>query len=175
MGDGSSSTAGEEEETAGESRKERIDRELIELLNELRVALPGVQVLFAFLLAVPFTQRFEKLDATQKGVFTATVVSTALSAACLIAPSAQHRLLWRHHDKEMLLRIANRLAIVGSALLAASMTAVVWFVVAFVYDSAWAAGLSVLAATAFLVLWYVIPIVLLHRNRKNGTGVADEP
>lgn len=148
------------------------DRELMELLNELRVALPGVQVLFAFLLAVPFTSRFEKLDSTEKAIFTATVVTTALAAACLIAPSAQHRLLWRQHDKEMLLRVANRLAIAGSALLAVSMTAVVWFVVDFVYGNAWAAGLTVLAAVAFVVFWYVIPIVILVRHRRDHT---DDP
>jgi O-antigen/teichoic acid export membrane protein len=150
----------------------RHDRELLELLNELRVALPGVQVLFAFLLAVPFTSRFEKLDAVQKAIFTATVVTTALAAACLIAPSAQHRLLWRRHDKGRLLRVANRLAIAGSALLAISMTAVVWFVVAFVYGGAWAAALTSLAAAAFLVFWYVIPIVILLRHRRDDT---DDP
>ena len=148
-------------------KQSKHDRELMELLNELRVALPGVQVLFAFLLAVPFTSRFDKLDSTDRAIFIASVVTTALAAACLIAPSAQHRLLWRQHDKEMLLQVSNRLAIAGSALLAASMTAVVWFVVDFVYDRAWAAVLTVLAAAAFLVMWYVIPVVILVRQRRD--------
>lgn len=143
------------------------DREFIELLNELRVALPGVQVLFAFLLAVPFTQRFARLGSTDKAVFTATVVTTALAAACLIAPSAQHRLMWRHHDKEHLLRVANRLAIAGTALLAISMTAVVWFIVDFVYHGAWAATLTAIVAAAFLALWYVVPVMLLLRQRES--------
>jgi len=150
------------------------DRELIELLNELRVALPGVQVLFAFLLAVPFSQRFAQLDSTDRVVFIATVIATALAAACLIAPSAQHRLLWRQHDKEALLRVSNRLAIAGSVLLAASMSAVVFFVVDFVYAAAWAAGLTALVAATFLALWYVVPInLLLHGHRRDRAAGVD--
>ena len=156
--------------SAEESKK---DRELIELLNELRVALPGVQVLFAFLLAVPFTQRFDRLTSPERVVFTAIVVTTALAAACLIAPSAQHRLLWRQHDKEQLLQVANRFAIVGTALLALSMSAVVWFVVDFVFDGTWAAVLTALVAAVFLVLWYVVPIVLLVRPHERDPDGAD--
>jgi hypothetical protein len=151
------------------------DRELIELLNELRVALPGVQVLFAFLLAVPFSTRFAELSSSGRAVFTATVITTALAAACLIAPSAQHRILWRHHDKEKLLLVANRLAIVGIALLAVSMSAVVWFVVDFVYDSTWAAVLTATAAFSFVALWFVVPVVLLVRGQRGDTGAADGP
>ena len=150
----------------GEETKQ--DRELIELLNELRVALPGVQVLFAFLLAVPFTQRFEQVTRPDRVVFTAIVITTALAAACLIAPSAQHRLLWRQHDKERLLRVANRLAIAGMTLLAVSMTAVVWFIVDFVYAGNLASGLAAIVAAVFLALWYVVPLVLRHSENASG-------
>jgi O-antigen/teichoic acid export membrane protein len=146
------------------------DRELIELLNELRVALPGVQVLFAFLLAVPFTQRFEQVTRPDKVIFTGIVVTTALAAACLIAPSAQHRLLWRRHQKERLLRVSNRLAILGMALLAVSMSSVVWFVVDFVYDGAWAAVLTAVVAAAFCFLWYVVPIIFLVQRQRDAGG-----
>jgi uncharacterized protein DUF6328 len=108
----------EEKSQPGESRrdedqKERRDRELIELLNELRVALPGVQVLFAFLLIVPFSQRFSTVTQLQRYVFLATLLCAAVSAVLLIAPSSHHRLLWREHAKEETLATANRLTIGG--------------------------------------------------------------
>src|SRR5919205_1157647 len=97
------------ENESDEERSERLNRELIELLNELRVALPGVQVLFAFLLAMPFTQRFERLAARDKAVFFAGLLATLVGSALLIAPSAYHRLRFRAGDKEQLIRTANRL------------------------------------------------------------------
>src|SRR3954468_1788074 len=92
----------------GETRKERIDRELIELLNELRVALPGVQFLFAFLLIVPFQQKADQITDFQRDVYFVALASAALATALLIAPAAQHRILFRQQDKENLLRRSNR-------------------------------------------------------------------
>ena len=109
------------EEKTGESEYERTARELGELLQELRVALPGVQVLFAFLLTVPFSARFGSITPLQEVVFFATLVCTALSAVLLLAPSAHHRLLWRCHARERRLRVANRFAIAGMILLALAM------------------------------------------------------
>ena len=91
----------------------RHHRQLIELLNELRVGLPGVQVLFAFLLTVPFTQRYSRLDGIQRDIYFLAVLSTAMATACLIAPSSYHRLRWRQHDKAHMLETSNRLAIAG--------------------------------------------------------------
>ena len=113
----------------------RLDRELIELLNELRVVLPGVQVLFAFLLAVPFSQRFGQLDERQRGVFFLAVLATAFASIFLIAPSAHHRIQWRQYDKELLLRRANRLAITGTVCLAVAIVAVVYLITDIVYGS----------------------------------------
>jgi hypothetical protein len=96
-----------------ETHEERLDRELVELLNELRVALPGVQVLFAFLLTIPFTGMFADLSDTQRNVYFATFCATIASTAFLMAPTAYHRLRWRRYDKERMLRIANRTAITG--------------------------------------------------------------
>lgn len=107
---------------AEEDQKERVDRELIELLNELRVALPGVQVLFAFLLTVPFTERFGRATALQRSVYFATLLLTTASSVLLIAPTPYHRLRFRAPDKEQLLFTSNRLAIVGLGLLASAMT-----------------------------------------------------
>src|SRR3954469_14657132 len=105
-----------------ESDKERLDRNLNELLGELRVALPGVQVLFAFLLAVPFQQGFQKVTEFEKSLYFATLVSTAVAAALLIAPSSLHRIEFRKDDKEYVVFTANRLAIFGFAVLGLAMT-----------------------------------------------------
>src|SRR3954463_14783839 len=97
----------------GETEEERLDRNLNELLNELRVALPGVQVLFAFLLGVPFTQRFKELASYQEDIFYGTLLCAAAATAFLIAPSAHHRIEFRAKDKRHVVFLANRFAIVG--------------------------------------------------------------
>ena len=141
-----------------EDRKARLDRELIELLNELRVALPGVQVLFAFLLIVPFSKGFPKLSQTGRVVFFAAVICTTLSAALLIAPTSYHRLRFRDHDKERLIESSNRMAIAGTALLALAMVCVVFLISDYVFN-AWVAAISTaLVACVFAGLWYVLPL-----------------
>ncbi|HET6771316.1 MAG TPA: DUF6328 family protein [Actinomycetota bacterium] len=97
-----------------EDRKQRVDRELIELLNELRVALPGVQVLFAFLLTVPFAQRFSQVSGLQRAVYFVALLATAVASVLFITPTAYHRLRWREPDKEQMLFTANRLTIAGT-------------------------------------------------------------
>jgi glucose-6-phosphate-specific signal transduction histidine kinase len=141
-----------------ESRQEKHNRELIELLNELRVALPGVQVLFAFLLAVPFANGFPKLSHTGRVVFYAAFVATALSTALLIAPSSYHRLRWRQHDKERMLVVSNALTIAGLACLAVAITCVVYVITDFLFEETWAAVFTALVAAAFLLLWYGLPL-----------------
>ena len=142
-----------------ETQDERLDRELIELLNELRVALPGVQVLFAFLLAVPFSQRFERLTAVQEDVFFAAFLCTAIATALLIAPSAYHRMRWRERDKEKLLRTSNRLAIAGTAFLAAAVTAVVYIVTDVIYGLTTSIIVTMAAGVMFGWFWYGLPLV----------------
>jgi predicted membrane channel-forming protein YqfA (hemolysin III family) len=142
-----------------ESKDERLDRELIELLNELRVALPGVQVLFAFLLAVPFTQRFERLTSVQEDVFFAAFLATAVATILLIAPSSYHRLRWREHDKEQILQTSNRLAIAGTIFLALAMVGVVYLVTDLLFGLA-ATGIATgIAAALFTWFWYGLPLV----------------
>src|SRR5512133_3971042 len=142
---------------ADENKEERHNRELIELLNELRVALPGVQVLFAFLLAVPFANGFPKLGKLDRDIFFVAFISTALSTVALIAPSSYHRLRWRQHDKERMLVISNVLTIIGLALLAVAITCAVFVITDFLFHRAWAAAFTALIAAAFLVLWYGLP------------------
>jgi Family of unknown function (DUF6328) len=153
---------------AEESKDERLDRELIELLNELRVALPGVQVLFAFLLAVPFTQRFERLTGAQEDVFFAAFLCTAVATALLIAPSAYHRLRWREHDKEHMLQMSNRLAIAGTVFLASAIIAVVYLVTNLIFGLAATLAATLLATILFGWLWYGLPLVRRLRARPRS-------
>jgi uncharacterized protein DUF6328 len=149
-----------------ESEHERLDRNLLELLNELRVALPGVQVLFAFLLTVPFTQRFSELTETQEELYYVALLATAASALLLIAPSAHHRINFRQQDKAYIVFLANRLTIAGLGFLAIAMSCVVWLITDLIYGSTATAIATSATALAFAVTWYVIPVVRrLRRNR----------
>jgi hypothetical protein len=143
--------------SSGEERHD-LDRELIELLNELRVALPGVQVLFAFLFAVPFASGWERVTDLQRDVFFIAFVATAASSILLIAPSAHHRLRWREGDKERILRTANRLAIAGIAFLALGMTAAVFLIADILFKGWWAGLTAALVAAGFAWFWYGLPL-----------------
>jgi amino acid transporter len=149
-----------------ESEQERRNRELIELLNELRVALPGVQVLFAFLLAVPFANGFPKLGKLDRDIFFVAFISTALSTVTLIAPSSYHRLRWRQDDKERMLRVSNALTIAGLALLAIAITSTVFVITDFLFHRAWAAAFTAFVALVFLSLWYGLPLASWLSDRR---------
>ena len=141
-----------------ESRHERIDRELIELLNELRVALPGVQVLFAFLLAVPFSQGFASATDFQRNLFFATLGLTTAASVLLIAPSSYHRLNFRSRDKEQLLVTSNRWSIAGLVTLAAAMTCAVVLVADYLYRSPMPIIAGAVAAAFFGWFWLAVPL-----------------
>jgi hypothetical protein len=143
-----------------------LDRELLELLNELRVALPGVQVLFAFLLAVPFTTGWERVTDFQRDVFFIAFLCTAAASILLIAPSAYHRLRWREGEKEQMLVTSNRLAIAGTVFLALGMTAVVLLISDLLFKAWWAALTTAIVAGGFAWFWYGIPFV--HRPSTRG-------
>jgi hypothetical protein len=142
-----------------EDKDERLDRELIELLNELRVVLPGVQVLFAFLLGVPFTQRFGETTELQRDVYFVTFMCAAVATALLIAPSAYHRLNWRQADKEHLLVVSNRLAIAGTVFLAVSIAGTVFVVTDLLFHAASAALAAGATAALFAWFWYALPLL----------------
>ncbi len=159
-----------------ETEDERLDRNLSELLQELRVALPGVQVLFAFLLAVPFQQRFHTISEFDKKIYFATLLLTALASALLIAPSAYHRLTFRYQQKGRLVFIANRLSIAGLAVLALAMTCAVMLITNVLFGTvATTVVTTVLVLTMFVVLWAVLPLKRRLRYRDEGLPLLDPP
>ncbi|HEU5279874.1 MAG TPA: DUF6328 family protein [Gaiellaceae bacterium] len=149
-----------------ESKEEQFNRELIELLNELRVALPGVQVLFAFLLIVPFSNGFPRLGSFDREIYFVAFIATAVSTVLLIAPSSYHRLRWRQRDKARMLVVSNVLTIAGLAALAVAITATVFMITDFVFHRAWAATFTAIVATLFLVLWYGLPLAAAIQARR---------
>jgi hypothetical protein len=159
-----------------ETEEERLDRNLGELLQELRVALPGVQVLFAFLLAVPFQKNFTEASEFDKKIYFVTLLLTALSAALLIAPSAYHRLTFRYQQKHRLVFVANRLAIAGLATLALAMTCAIMLVTNFLFGTvATTVVTSGLVLLMFLVLWAVLPLRRRLRYRDEGLPLLGQP
>ena len=144
--------------------KNDLNRELIELLNELRVALPGVQVLFAFLLAVPFASGWRRVTNFQRDVFFVAFLCTTAATILLIAPSTYHRLRWREHDKEHLLVAANRLTIAGSVFLALAIISVVLLITDLLFSLGWAIVATALVAFGFGWFWY--GLALLRRAER---------
>jgi hypothetical protein len=151
----------------GEAERRR-DRQMIELLNELRVALPGVQILFAFLLTVPFSQRFSTLTAFQRDVYYVTLMATVLSTACLIAPSAAHRLRFHQSERAWIVESANELTIVGLGLLAIALGGSVLLITDVMFDGArvWLYSGAVLAV--IVGLWFVRPLLRHVRGMSSG-------
>ncbi len=141
-----------------ETEKERVDRNLLELTGELRVALPGVQVLFAFLLVVPFNARFLEVTDFQQAVYLVTLLLTAASSAFLIAPTVHHRLTFRQQQKERIVLVGNRLTIVGLTTLGLAMIGVVLLVTDFVFGTVATVVGAGLTAALFAVVWYVLPL-----------------
>lgn len=140
-----------------ESKKEQVDRELIELLNELRVALPGVQFIFGFLLTVPFSQRFAEVDRDQRATYLLILIALTLSSLLLIAPASQHRILFRQQDKDDLLIRSTRYARFGLTALLCALALSLFFVLDLVYSGVLA---SVVGAAALLIgtwWWLVLP------------------
>jgi amino acid transporter len=142
---------------SAKSKRAKLDQELIEVLNELRVALPGVQVLFAFLLVAPFSSRFDVTGA-QKAAYMVALSATVIATALLIAPSAYHRLRWRERDKERMLRISNQLAIAGVAAIAVAMTASVYLVTDVLFSTTVAWLVSLACAVLLALCWFALPL-----------------
>ncbi|MCU1498987.1 MAG: hypothetical protein JWM47_2940 [Acidimicrobiales bacterium] len=151
-------TRGDATQGEGESKKERLNRELDQLLQELRVALPGVQVLLAFLLTVPFTERFAEIDLDAQRAYSGAVLLAALASILLIAPTVHHRLRFRDGIKEEMIRTANRLALIGAGCLGLAIGCAVYVVgdVAFPHTSLRLVGPATVVLTA--LVWFVLPL-----------------
>jgi hypothetical protein len=144
------------------------DRQMLELLNELRVALPGVQILFAFLLTVPFTQRFPQLSGFQQDVFFVTLFSTTLSTACLIGPSAAHRLRFHQSDRGWVIESANTLMIVGLAFLAIAIGGAFLLISDLMFDGARVWIYSAVIWATIGGIWFVRPLIRRALGKSSG-------
>ena len=158
-----------------ESPKERLDRELGELLQELRVALPGVQVLFAFLLTVPFAQGFVRVNEGQKRAYFVAFLLSTTAAILLIAPSVIHRLLFREGKKDRILFISNTLAIAGLIVLALAMTTVLFTITDVLYGSLISVITAAGAAVVFMVFWGLLPLTLRGMGRSHSVRESEAP
>lgn len=141
-----------------ESEDERIDRNVAELLQELRVASLGVQVLFGFLLSLPFTTRFSQLDHAQRILYQASLLLAAGATALLTAPVAYHRIVFRRHQKRRLLAASNSLALCGLAAVGLAISAAVWLVVSTVDSGAVVPVMAAVMPLVFVGLWFVLPL-----------------
>ena len=139
------------------NESDRRDRQMSELLSELRIALPGVQILFAFLLTAPFAQGFQRITDTQKTLFYATLLATAASLICLIAPSATHRMRFHKSDRAFIVESANKFLIAGLAFMGVAIVLAIAMVTDFLYDHwiVWVAPLAIAGALAGV--WFIRP------------------
>jgi hypothetical protein len=152
----------------GESRGERLDRELMELLQGLRVVMPGVQVLLAFLLTAPFQQRFAQLPGSLRNAYFASIACATLATVLLIAPSTHHRLLFRTREKEWLIRVGNQMALWGTVFLGASIVLALYVVTNVLFTSEQALLIAAAAIVVFAGIWYALP--LARRTSSSGSG-----
>ncbi len=165
-----------EPDRPGETEAQRDDRNVMELLNELRVVGIGVQVLFGFLLALPFANRFTKLYTAQRGLYLTTVTLAALSTALLVAPVAYHRLLFRRHEKESLVRVTNVMAIAGLVTVGLAVSCAVLLVASFVAPGVPAIVITAIVVCAFAGLWFALPLSRRdHDDHPDQAGLERPP
>jgi hypothetical protein len=160
----------ERSERTGESEQERLNRNMNELLQELRVSQTGVQILFAFLLALPFAQRFKQVTAFQRDVYFVTLLLSGAAAAFFIAPVNAHRLIFRQQEKARLIANSNWMAIVGLACLALALVGVILLISDFLFGALTAVISTACAFTLFLVLWYALPLSWLMRQGRGDSA-----
>jgi hypothetical protein len=143
---------------AAENEQDQLNRELMELLNELRVVLPGVQVLFAFLLTIPFSNGFPRLDRLDRDVYFGALLGAVAASVLLIAPSSYHRMLFRHHDKEYLIQRATWMALAGTGSLALSISCAVFVVVDVVLGGIAATLVVTVVTIMSTTFWFLLPL-----------------
>jgi predicted membrane channel-forming protein YqfA (hemolysin III family) len=138
--------------------REELDQEWGELVEEHRLAMPGVQVLFAFLLILPFQSRFDDLTKVEEYVYLAALLCAAFAIILLITPTTSHRIRWRQQDKEALMQLATATALAATVFIAASMTASVFLIVDVVFGSPTTMIVTTIVGGAFVVFWYAVPV-----------------
>lgn len=148
----------EQAERRDETESQRLDRNLLHLMQELRVAFPGVQILFAFLLVVPFQNGWPDVTEAERVVYFATLLLTAASSVCFIAPTAWHRIRFRDQDIEWVVEGSNRLMLAGLVLLAAAITTGLLLVTMVVYSTAAAIVVGLATATVVITTWFAVPL-----------------
>src|SRR3954453_13662555 len=151
----------------GESEAERLNRNFDDLLQELRVSQNGTQILFAFLLTVPFSNGYSKVTGFQQGVYFAALLLAALSAAMLIAPAVMHRILFRQHHKRDLVYAASRVALGGQTLLAFAVTASVFLVADYIYSPALATAMAAVVLVWTSVWFFVLPLYIRDKRHRD--------
>jgi uncharacterized protein DUF6328 len=147
-------------------REHELDQEWSELIEENRLAMPGTQVLFAFLLILPFQQRFEDLDDGQVAVYYSALLCAAFAIVLLITPTAAHRIRWRQGDKEALLQLSTRTGIAAAVFLAFGMTASVYLITDFLFGEPWTVIAAAVLGGAFTWFWFGLPIMRRLRDRQ---------
>ena len=149
-----------------DAEQERLNRELSEMLQEVRVAMPGVQLLFGFLLAVPFNQRFGQTTSAERGIYLFTLLCSAAASALFIAPTAFHRLLFRQRDKPAIIAFGSRMVIAALVALALAMTGSVLLVTSFLFANSVAALATIGVFLGFAWLWFGLPLLRRARERR---------
>lgn len=149
--------------------KDELDQEWSELVEEHRLAMPGVQVLFGFLLILPFQNRFSDLTTHQEYVYYSALLCAVAATVLLITPTAAHRIRWRQADKEALLLLATRTAIAATVFMAASITASVYLITDYLFGEPATAIVTAVVAALFAGFWYVLPLVRRLRHGRRGT------
>jgi hypothetical protein len=151
-----------------ETELERYDRNLNELMGELRVALPGVQVLFAFLLVAPFNQRFGTVSHFERRLSFATLLCTLLASILLIAPRVVHRLAFRQGEKAYVVQTANRLTIAGLSVFAIAMTSAILLITHYLFGPTTAIVTTAIVVVAFALIWFALPLRRRRLRRRLG-------
>ncbi|HEX6460422.1 MAG TPA: DUF6328 family protein [Thermoleophilaceae bacterium] len=160
------------EERTGESEQERLNRNMNELLQELRVSQTGVQIIFAFLLALPFAQRFKEVTPFQRDVYFATLLLCGAAAAFFIAPVNAHRLIFRQQEKARLITNSNWMAIIGLACLATALVGVILLISDFLFGTTTAVISTTCMFVLFAGLWYALPLSWLLRQGRSSSAEA---
>ncbi len=154
----------------GETEAEKADRNFADLLQELRITLTGAQILFAFLLVVPFNSEFRRTSALEHGVYVGTLVGSALAAGLLVAPAAMHRVLFRQQLKDRLIEVASMLAMAGQTLFALSLAEGAFLVVNYLYDFTAGLVLGLLLLAWYIGWFFLAPWAIRRRYQDGGTA-----